>query len=118
MHAKRPRPAFHVPRIFPYGLHAAFEEMDGIPHPQVLQRELVEQFPEGLDGDDILEHGRETLFVRGRGIGRLGGLFVVEAPGVAEGWGPDFAVHVEAEFGAVGGVVGGGRGGSGFGDIG
>lgn len=84
----------HVPRILPYRLHAALEEMDAIPRLQILQRELVEAFPESFDRDDGFQQGGQTILVRGGGVGREGGFFVVEGPGVAEWWGADCAVHV------------------------
>lgn len=115
---KRPRATMDVSRILPDGLHAAFEEMDAVPHLEILQRQLVEALPKRFDRDDGFQQRGQTLLVRGGGVDGEGALFMVEGPSVAERRGADLAVHVEFESGAV--VGGGGDGGrvGGFGNPG
>ncbi len=52
---ERPGSTMDISRILPNGLHAPFEEVDTIPHLQILQRQLIKAFPKRLDRDDGFE---------------------------------------------------------------
>lgn len=112
-HTKRPGSTFHVARILPHRADTTLEEVDRVFHLQALEWELIEEFPERLDGDDVLEHGRQAVLVwvsgsHGGGVGSREVLLMVKGPGVAEWWGADLAEHVEAHCVAVGWGGGGG----------
>lgn len=112
-HTKSPSSALDIARVLPHGADAALEEMHGVLHFELLQGELVDAFPEGLDGDDVFEEAGEAVFV---GVAGRVVFLVVEGPGVAEGWRADLAQHVQFHGASVAGC-GGGWGG-GFGDAG
>lgn len=68
--------------------------MDGVLHLQVLEGEGVDALPEGFDGDDVFEHGRQAVFVGD--IGGVGGdvLLMVDGVGVSKRWWTDLSEHV------------------------
>lgn len=73
-HAERPRAALDVAGVLPHGADAALEEVDRVLHLQVGQGELVDDFPECLDGDDVFEHAGQAVFVGAAGgLGAGGG---------------------------------------------
>lgn len=68
--------------------------MDRVLHFQSGEWELVEDFPERLDGHDVLKHGRQAALI----VGRSRVPIVVESPRVLEGRRPDASEHVELEL--------------------
>ena len=61
--AEGPAAAVDVSRVFPDGLDAALEEVDRVFVLEAVEREQIEGFPKGLQGDDVLEHEGQTTFV-------------------------------------------------------
>ena len=58
-----PCSAVDVSWVLPYGLHAFFEEMDGIFVAKSVEGEGVDGSPEALDVVDVFLHERQTAFV-------------------------------------------------------
>ena len=61
--AEIPRSAVDVSGVFPYGLDAFFEEVDGVFVAEFVEREGVDGSPEALDVVDVFLHERQTAFV-------------------------------------------------------
>ena len=81
-HTEGPRATVDVARVLPNRLDATFEEVNRVLHLERMNREIVENTPERLEGDDVLHDKGETTFV-GAAIAML---IVVESPGVLEWW--------------------------------